>query len=126
MNPEEYLDRLIELHEQAESYVPAINDDFAASMAAAEALAQLKDISIPHEFAHNLELSIRARARNLNEENRGTISLAQTYNLNEHKRRTISPVQSQSPVDPQPLFKRRAWITFLRVAAVFILSLIHI
>ena len=122
MNPEEYLDRLIEMHEQGESYVPTINDDFAASMAAAEALAQLKDISIPHEFAHNLELSIRARARNLNEENRGTISFAQTYNLNEHKRRTISPVQSQSPVDPQPLFKRRAWITLLRVAAVFIIA----
>ena len=122
MNPEEYLDRLIELHEQGELYIPAINDDFAASMAAAETLTQLKGISIPHEFAHNLELSIRARARNLNEENRGTISLTQSYNLNQHKRRTISPVQSQNPVDPQPLFKRRSWVTFLRVAAVFIIA----
>ena len=32
MNPEEYLDRLIERHEQGELYVPAINDDVAASM----------------------------------------------------------------------------------------------
>ena len=122
MNPEEYLDRLIELHEQGELYVPAINDDFAASMAAAETLTQLKGINIPHEFAHNLENSLRARARNLNEENRGNISLAQSYNLNEHKRRTISPVQYRSPVDPQPLFQRRAWITFLRLAAVFIIA----
>lgn len=122
MNPEEYLDRLIELREQGESYVPAINDDFAASMAAAEALEQLNDISIPHEFARNLELSIRVRARNLNEENRGNISLSQSYNLNQHERRTISQLQPQSPVDPQPLFKRRAWVTFLRVAAVFIIA----
>ena len=113
MNPEEYLDRLIELHEEGELYVPAMNDDYAASIAAAETLTQLRGISIPHEFAHNLELSIRARTRNLNEENRGNISLAQPYNLNQHKRRTILPVQSQSPVDPQPLYKRRAWVTLL-------------
>jgi len=122
MNPEEYLDRLIEMHEQGELYVPAINDDFAASMVAAEALAQLKEISIPHEFANNLEFSIRARARNLNERNSGNISLAQPHSLNEHNRWTIQQVQSHSPVDPQPLFKRRAWITFLRVAAVLIIA----
>ena len=90
------------------------------------ALAQLKDSRIPYEFAYNLELSIRARARNLTEQNLGSTSHAQSYNLNRHKRRTISPEQSQSPVDPQPLFKRRAWITFLRVAAVFIIASIGI
>lgn len=122
MNPEEYLDRLIEMHEQGELYVPAIKDDFTASMIAVEALAQLKEISIPHEFANNLELSIRARARNLNEQNCGNIPLTQTHSLNDQNRWIIQPVQSHSPIDPQPLFKRRAWITFLRIAAVLIIA----
>ena len=122
MNPEENLDRLIEMHQQGESYAPAINDDFASSLVAAEALAQLKQISIPHEFANNLEFSIRAHTRNLKEQNRGNISLAQSHNLTEQNRWTIPSVQPHSSVDPKPLFKRRVWITFLRVAAVLIIA----
>ncbi len=122
MNPEEYLDRLIELHEQGEMHLPAINDDFAASMVAAETLVQLKEISIPFEFANNLELSIRAHARNLKEQNRENISFAQSHILSDQNRQTIPPVQSQRPVDPRPIFKRRAWITLLRVAAVLLIA----
>ncbi|HWZ18929.1 MAG TPA: hypothetical protein VNW73_09055, partial [Ktedonobacteraceae bacterium] len=122
MNPEEYLDRLIELHEQGELHVPAINDDFASSLVAAETLVQLKEISIPYEFANNLELSIRAHAHNLKEQNRGNISIAQSHILSDQNRRTNPPVRSHSPVDPHPHFKRRAWITFLRVAAVLIIA----
>jgi len=123
MNPEDYLDRLIESHEQGELHLPAINDDFAASMVAAETLVQLKEISIPYEFANNLELSIRAHARNLKEQNRGNISFfAQSRILSDQNRRSTPPVQSHSPVEPERLFKRRAWITFLRVAAVFIIA----
>ena len=120
MNPEEYLDRLIELHEQGELHVPA--EDFAAGLVAAETLAQLKGISIPNEFANNLELSIRVHARNLKEQNRGNISFAQSHILSDQNHRTLPPVQSRSPVNPQPLFKRRAWITFLRVAAVLVIA----
>ena len=126
MNPEEYLDRLIELHEQGELHLPAINDDFAASIVAAETIEQLKEISIPFEFANNLEFSIRAYARNLREQNHGNISFAQSHILSDQNRRTIPPVQSHSPVGPQPLFKRRALITFLRVAAVLLIACVGI
>jgi hypothetical protein len=91
-------------------------------MVAVEALAQLQEISIPHEFANNLELSIRAHARNLKEQNPENISFAQSHSLNDQNIWSIPPVQSHSSVDPQPLFKRRAWITFLRVAAVLIIA----
>ena len=102
MNPEEYLDRLIERREHGELYIPATNDDVAASMAAAEALTQLKEIDIPRGFANNLELSIRARARILTDQNRWSIPMA----------------QSRSSVGPQRFFKRLTWVALLRVAAV--------
>jgi hypothetical protein len=121
MNPEEYLDRSIERHEQGELNVRASNDDLAASIAAAEALAQLKEIQIPHEFANNLELSIRARARNLTEQNRWNISLAQSQSLTGQNGWDIPPVQSRSQAGSQRFIKSRAWVTLLRVAAVFII-----
>jgi len=106
MNPEEYLDRLIERHEQGELYVPTIHDEFTASMAAAEALTQLDEIHIPHRFASSLEHSIRARVHSLTEQNRWD----------------IPPTQSRSPVRKRQFFKRRAWVVLLRIAAVFIIA----
>jgi hypothetical protein len=122
MNPEEYLDRLIESHEQGELYVPIINDEFTASMAAAEALTKLNDIPISHRFTNNLELSIRARVRSLTEQNHGDIQPSQPHTLTEQNRWDIPSAQSSSSVVPQRAFKRRAWVTLLRIAAVFIIA----
>src|SRR5258708_34077733 len=68
MNPEEYVDRLIERRERGEKQLPVINDEIAASLAAAEVLTQLREIDVPSEFAGYLELYIRARARNFGQQ----------------------------------------------------------
>ncbi len=122
MNPEEYLDRLIERHEQGELYVSTINDEVAASMEAVEALLQLNEIHVPHGFANSLELSIRTRTRNLNEQNRGNISLTNSDSLNELYHWNVSSAQSRNGIKPKPLVKRRAWVTLLRIAAVFVIA----
>jgi hypothetical protein len=122
MNPEEYLDLLIERHEQGELYVPTINDEVAANMAAVEALAQLNDIHIPQDFANNLELSIRTRVRTLTTENRSYTPLAQSRSLSEENHWNILPVQSRSSAGSKKLPKRRAWVSLLRIAAVLIIA----
>src|SRR5260221_4926834 len=68
MNPEEYVDRLIEQRERGEKQLPVITDEVAASLAAAEVLTQLREIAIPPEFAGYLELYLRARARNFGQQ----------------------------------------------------------
>jgi hypothetical protein len=65
MNPEEYLDRLIERREHGETQIRVINDEVATSLGAAELLVQLQEIDVPPGFANHLELSIRTRIRNL-------------------------------------------------------------
>ncbi len=69
MNPEEYLDRLIERRKRGEAQLPVTDDEVAASLAAAEMLTQLEEIDVPPEFAGRLELSIRARTRGLARQN---------------------------------------------------------
>ncbi len=105
MNPEEYLDRLIERRERGEAQLPVINDKIAASLAAAEILTQLREIEVPREFASRLELSIRARARGLAQQNGRTIPLA-------HPR---------SPASSHRFLRRRALILVLGTAAVLML-----
>jgi hypothetical protein len=68
MNPEEYVDRLIERRERGEKQLPVITDEVAASLAAAEVLTQLREIAVPPEFAGYLELSLRARARSFGQQ----------------------------------------------------------
>jgi len=51
MNPEEYVDRLIERRERGEKQLPVITDEIAASLAAAEVLTELGEIAVPPEFA---------------------------------------------------------------------------
>ena len=126
MNPEEYLDRLIEKHERGELYVHAINDDVAASIGAAEALAQLKEVQIPYEFANNLELSIRARARNLTEQNHWNIPVAQSHSLTGLNGWNIPPVQSGNQAGSRRIIKHRAWVNLLRIAAVFIIAAVGV
>jgi hypothetical protein len=63
MNPEVYLDRLIEKREAGENQFSVRNDEIASSLAAAETLMQLQKIDVPPAFAYRLELSVRARTR---------------------------------------------------------------
>jgi hypothetical protein len=106
MNHEEYLDRLIERRAYEEVHIPVANDKVAASLAAAEVLAQLQEIEVPPGFAHRLELSIRTRARSLAEQNGGTMSLERPLSL----------------AGSQRFLKRRAWIAVLRIAAVLMVA----
>src|SRR5258706_4245496 len=68
MNPEEYVDRLIEQRERGEKQLPVITDEIAASLAAAEVLTQLREITVPAELAGYVELYLRARARNFGQQ----------------------------------------------------------
>ncbi len=108
MNPEEYLDRLIERRERGETQLPVTNDEVAASLAAAEILTQLQEIDVPPEFASRLELSIRARARGLAQQN-GT---------------TIPTARPRIPASTHRFLGRRAWIIELGAAAVLMLAYI--
>jgi hypothetical protein len=104
MNPEEYLDRLIERRERCEGPLPVITDAVAVSLAAAEVLVQLREIAVPSEFAGHLELSIRART------------------LAQQNGRTISIIRPRSPADSPRFPLRRAWMVMLKIAAVLILA----
>jgi hypothetical protein len=108
MNPEEYLDRLIERRERGETQLPVTNDEVAASLAAAEIVTRLQEIDVPPEFANRLELSIRARARDLAQQNGGTIPIA----------------RPRSPAGSRRFLGRRAWIIELGAAAVLMLAYI--
>jgi hypothetical protein len=110
MNPEEYLDRLIERREQGKSQIPVSNYKTAASLAAAETLSQLQRIDVPREFAGNLELQIRACARGLAQHNGTTMPLA----------------RPQSPVGQQRFLMHRGWIAALGIAAVLMLTCVGV
>lgn len=62
MPTEEDLDQLIDQHVSGENRFAPINDEIAALLAAAKRLVQLQEIAIPPEFAHRLEVSLRACA----------------------------------------------------------------
>ena len=65
MNTEEYLDHLIDQHVYKEKQFSTSDDEVAVSLAAARMLVQLQELAIPPEFAHRMELYIRARAHAL-------------------------------------------------------------
>jgi hypothetical protein len=105
MNPEEYLDRLIERRKRGEAQLPVTDDEVAASLAAAEMLTQLKEIDVPPEFASRLELSIRARTRGLARQNGAITPLA----------------RPRTPASSPRFPRRRLWIVELGIAAVLVL-----
>src|SRR5260370_7095946 len=105
MNPEEYVDRLIEQRERGEKQLPVITDEVAASLAAAEVLTQLRELAVPPEFAGYLERYIRARARNLGQQTRSALQV-------------VRPV-SRAGV-------RRSWTAVLGFAAVLLAACISI
>jgi len=105
MNPEEYLDRLLERRERGEAQLSVTNDEIAASLAAAEILTQLQKIDAPPELASRLELSIRARARGLAQQNG----------------RVFPTELSRGPASSHRSLRRRSWIIELVAAAVLLL-----
>ena len=110
MNPEDYLDRLIERRERGAMLPPVTNDKVSASLAAAEILTQLREIDVPAEFASRLELSIRTRARGLAQQNGRTIPLA----------------RPRSPASSHRFLRRLSPIAVLGAAAVLILVYVFV
>lgn len=110
MNPEEYLDRLIERREHGGAQLPVINDEIAASVAAAEMLAQLREIDVPPAFADHLELQIRAHARNLARQTSATIPIVRPW----------------SPAGPQRSLVRKTLITMLGIAAMLMVACVGV
>src|SRR5207245_8640088 len=105
MNPDEYVDRLLEQRERGEQQLPVITDEVAASLAAAEVLTQLQEIAVPPEFAGYLELYLRARARNVGQQTSTALPV-------------VRPV-SHAGV-------RRSWTAVLGFAAVLLAACISI
>ncbi len=110
MNPEEYLDRLLERREHGEMLIPVANDEVVACLAAVEALTQLQKIDVPHEFAGHLELYIRGRARGLAQQNGWSVPIA----------------RHQNPAGLQRFQMRKAWIAVLGIAAVLMLACVGV
>ncbi len=105
MNPEEYVDRLIEQRERGEKPLPVITAEVAASLAAAEVLTQLQEIAVPPAFAGYLELYLRARARSFGQQTSTAIPV-------------VRP-RSRAGV-------RRSWTAVLGFAAVLLAACISI
>jgi hypothetical protein len=105
MNPDEYVDRLIERRERGEKQLPVITDEIAASLAAAEVLTQLREITVPPEFAGYLEIYLRARTRNFGQQTSTALPV-------------VRPV-SRAGV-------RRSWTAVLGFAAVLLAACISI
>lgn len=112
MKPEEYLDRLIERREYGMEPLPVANDEVAASMAAAHALAQLNEIDIPPGFAQKLELPIRSRAHDLARQNGRLTSNTRPLHISPYPR----------PSHPQMHQPRRTWIAALGIVAALALA----
>jgi hypothetical protein len=111
MNPEVYLDRLIEKREAGEEQFSIRNDEIASSLAAAETLMQLQKIDVPPAFAHRLESSIRTRVR--------------SQRLTQQNGQSISTGPLHSPVNLHSLPKHRSWVGNLAaigIAAILVLA----
>lgn len=106
MTPEEQLDRLIEAPGYNGSRRPGSNDEIAARLHAADALASLNQVEVPEAFAARLEGQVRQRARSLNQQDH---PLTFVPRAPEHHR-------------ARPLLLRRAWVTALALAATLLLA----
>jgi hypothetical protein len=60
MNPEEQLDRLIEMHSQGEVQHPESGDDISARLMVADTLLQLQQMEVPPQLAARVESHVRA------------------------------------------------------------------
>ena len=105
MNPDEYVDRLLEQRERGEKQLPVITDEIAASLAAAEVLTQLRELAVPPEFASYLELYLRASARSFGQQTSTALPVV----------RSVSRASM-----------RRSWTAVLGMAAVLLAACISI
>jgi len=64
MKVEEDLDHVIEQHIDGRKPCAPIDDSITLMLAAAKLLRELQKIAIPLEFAHRVEVALRARLRN--------------------------------------------------------------
>jgi hypothetical protein len=62
MNPEEQVDRLIEMQSTGEVQHAEISDEITVRLAVAETLLLLQDIEVPSELAARIELRVRAHS----------------------------------------------------------------
>lgn len=122
MKPEEYLDRLIERREHGIEPFPVLNDEIAASLAAAQTVAQLNQIDIPPAFAQKLELSIRSRARDLARQNGMILPTTQPLSTLRIPG-SLGPSRLSHPQRSQP---RRVWIATLGIAAMLLVACVGI
>lgn len=121
MNPEDYLDDLIEnmLHDAGQ---PEMNDDEAARIEAAMAIARLQSIEPPPALAERLEARIRVQAR---AHHNGHVVSLERARQNGH-----ASLPEPRPL-PRPTHRRlplihRAWIGALAAAAVLVLALLGV
>ena len=109
MNREEYLDYLIEQGLQDGFWPSKAEDDIAANLAAAEALARFNQLEPPPELAARVEARIRARART---QHNGRIT-------------ALDPHPQARRGARRPLL-RRAWVLALSTAAVLLLAVLGV
>lgn len=114
MNSEEYLDGLIESRAHQTEQFSRTNDEVAAELAAAGILANLNKIEVPPEFARQLELHIRARARA-----RGFVQ-QNGRPASPPGMRVLAPAGTRQGTRRAP--ERRAWISMLGIAAALLLA----
>lgn len=105
MNPEEQVDRLIEMQSTGEVQHPETSDEITVRLAVAETLLELQDIEVPSELAARIELRVRAHSHH--------------------------PPQQNGKIIPLPGFrarpnfhsfgKRSGWIALLGAAALLVL-----
>jgi hypothetical protein len=122
MKSEEYLDRLIERREHGMEPLPVPNDEIAASLAAAQTVAQLNQIDIPPAFAQKLELSIRSRARDLARQNGRTLPTTSPLST----LRVPGSLGPSRPLHPKRSQPRRVWIAALGIAAALLVACVGI
>ncbi len=106
MNPEEYVDRLIERRERGEKQLPVITAEVAARLAAAEVLTQLRELAVPPEFAGYLELYLRARARSFGQQTSSALPV----------------VRPRSRAGAHRFLAHRSWSAVLLAACISILT----
>jgi len=106
MNPEEYLDHLLESRARGEAQLSVTDDGIKASLASAEILTRLQEIAVPPEFASRVENTMRSRIRALPQHNGKIASLG----------------GPRTPARSPRLLSRRVWIVELGIAAVLVLG----
>jgi hypothetical protein len=124
MNPEEYLDRMIERRQYGQAWLPGDDNEVAACLVAAETLTRLQEINVPPAFAHRLETYVRARARTsgLHQQD-GKAQQNGTFQQNGKVPAMALPLRPVRSAHPP---RRRAWLSALSIAAALILACIGV